>query len=210
MSEVNSEKPKVTRRSSLKCRRIKAKPNPAPMGAVKKNGKRSSISWGQIDTFEFKEMKPTFQENTEIEKEKTKESEERHKKFLETRRRSISNEFISEKNMMKACIDFIDEIFKEEINESKKKDLEKINETQESYSSFKNEDSNKKDKKDKKKESSSSSDNSSSKSSCSSPNCSFRKAFNRKKNESKKDKENDNKIELKEIKSPKPEKKKRR
>ena len=118
MSEVNSEKPKVTRRSSLKCRRINAKPNPAPVGAVKKNGKRSSISWGQIDTFEFKEMKPKFQENTEINKEKTKEEEERHKKFLETRRRSISNEFISEKDMMKACINFIEEIFEEEKNKS--------------------------------------------------------------------------------------------
>ena len=211
MSEVNSEKPKVTRRSSLRCRRINVKPNPAPAGAVKKNGKRSSISWGQIDTFEFKEMKPTFQENTEINKEKTKESEERHKKFLETRRRSITNEFISDKDMMKACINFIEEIFDEEKNKSKKKELEKINETQESDSSSKNEDNNKKDKKSKnskKKESSSSSDNSSSESSCSSPNCLFRKEFNRKNNENKKDKENDKKIEKKELKSPKFEKKK--
>jgi len=209
MSEVNSEKPKVTRRSSLKCRRINAKPNPAPVGAVKKNGKRSSISWGQIDTFEFKEMKPKFQENTEINKEKTKEEEERHKKFLETRRRSISNEFISEKDMMKACINFIEEIFDEEKNKSKKKELEKINETQESYSSSKNEEvNNKKSKNVKREESSSSSDSSSSESSCNSPNCSFRREFNRKNNESKKDKESDKKIEKKVLKSPKFEKKK--
>jgi len=96
-----------------------------------KNMKRSSISWGQIDTFEFKEMKPKFQGNTEINKEKTKEEEERHKKCLETRRRSISNEFISEKDMMKACINFIEKVFEEEKNKSKKKELEKINETQE-------------------------------------------------------------------------------
>ena len=208
MSEVNNEKPKVTRRSSLKCRRINAKPNPTPVGAVKKNGKRSSISWGQIDTFEFKEMKPTFQENKEIVKEKTKEEEERHKKFLETRRRSISNEFISEKDMMKACIKFIEEIFEEERNQSENQELEKINETHDSYSSYKNEEKNKKGKKGKRKESSSSSDSSSSKSSCSRSNCSFRREFNRKNNESKKDKENDKKIEKKGIKSPKPEKKK--
>ena len=204
MSEVNNEKPKVTRRSSLKSRRINVTPTPVT-GAVKKNGKRSSISWGQIDTFEFKEMKPTFQENTEIEKEKTKEAEERHKKFLENRRRSISNEFISEKDMMKVCTNFIDELFEEEENKLKKKDLEKINEAQDSYSSSKNEDYKKKAKR---KVSSSSSDSSSSKSSCSCSNCSFRREFNKRKNENKMDEESDKKVEKKEIKSPKPEKKK--
>ena len=39
MSEVNSEKPKVTRRSSLKCRRINTKLNPDPVGQSKKIGK---------------------------------------------------------------------------------------------------------------------------------------------------------------------------
>ena len=72
MSEVNSEKPKVTRRSSLRCRRINVKPNPAPAGAVKKNGKRSSISWGQIDTFEFKEMKPIFKKQEILEDESSR------------------------------------------------------------------------------------------------------------------------------------------
>jgi len=205
MSEVNTEKPKVTRRSSLKCRRINAKPTPAPVGAMKKNGKRSSISWGQIDTFEFKEMKPTFQENTEINKEQTKEEEERHKKFLETRRRSITNEFVPEKDMKKVCINFIDELIDEETNKSKKKELEKINEAQESESSSKNEEyNNKKSKKIKKKESSSS-DNSSSESSCTRSNCSFRRNFIKKNKEKE---ENNKKIEIKEIKSPKFEAKK--
>ena len=202
MSEVNTEKPKVTRRSSLKCRRINAKPTPAPVGAVKKNGKRSSISWGQIDTFEFKEMKPTFQENTEINKEQTKEEEERHKKFLETRRRSITNEFVPEKDMKKVCIDFIDELIDEETNKSKKKELEKINEAQESESSSKNEEYNNKKSKKVKKEESSSSDNSSSESSCTRSNCSFRRNF------IKQNKENNKKFEKKEIKSPKFETKK--
>ena len=57
MSEANNPKPKAYRRSSLKSRRINIKPN--PIGELKKNGKRRSISWGQINTFEFNENKKT-------------------------------------------------------------------------------------------------------------------------------------------------------
>ena len=111
----NNAKPKVYRRSSLKSKNIGIKPIPNPNSPVKKNGKRTSISWGQIDTFEFKEMKPTFQENEEIVKKQTEESDERHKKFIENRRRSIKNEFVSEKNMIKMSENLIDEIFNEEM-----------------------------------------------------------------------------------------------
>ena len=111
----NNAKPKVFRRSSLKCKNINVKPNPNPNTSIKKNGKRTSISWGQIDTFEFKEMKPTFQENEEIVKKQTEESDERHKKFIENRRRSIKNEFVSEKQLEKMSENLIDEIFNEEM-----------------------------------------------------------------------------------------------
>ena len=63
ISNDNNAKPKVIRRSSFKSKNLNIKPNPNPNSSVKKNGKRTSISWGQIDTFEFNEMKPTFQEN---------------------------------------------------------------------------------------------------------------------------------------------------
>ena len=103
MSEANNTnaKPKTYRRSSLKSRRINIKPN--PVGELKKNGKRRSISWGETNTFEFNENKTTFKEDKEVHKEQTKEEEERHKKFLENRRRSISNEFITEKEMIRVC-----------------------------------------------------------------------------------------------------------
>ena len=111
----NNAKPKVVRRSSLKSKNLNIKPKPNPNTSEKKDGKRKSISWGQIDTFEFKEMKPTFQENEEIEKKQTEESDERHKKFIESRRRSIQNEFIPEKQMIKMSENLISEIFDEEM-----------------------------------------------------------------------------------------------
>ena len=115
ISNDNNAKPKVIRRSSFKSKNLNIKPNPNPNSSVKKNGKRTSISWGQIDTFEFNEMKPTFQENEEIVKKQTEESDERHKKFIEDRRRSIKNEFVSEKQMIKMSENLIDEIFNEEM-----------------------------------------------------------------------------------------------
>ena len=193
MSEANNAKPKVYRRSSLKSRRINIKPN--PIGELKKNGKRRSISWGQINTFEFNENKPTFQENTEIVKEQTKEEEERHKKFLENRRRSISNEFISEKEMLRICKNLVDEIFDEERKSTGNDDLGEISESGESDKKQKNKEKNKKDKKDKKskrKESSESSSSSSSNSyysSCSCSSCQRRKESLKKESERKKEKE---------------------
>ena len=111
----NDAKPKVYRRSSLKSKNLNIKINPNPNSPVKKNGKRTSISWGQIESFDFKEMKPTFQENEEVLKKQTEESDERHKKFIEQRRRSIQNEFIPEKQIIKMSENLIDEIFNEEM-----------------------------------------------------------------------------------------------
>ncbi len=64
-------------------------------------------------------MKPKFQENTEINKEKTKESEERQKKFFETGRRSASK--ISSIKFMHAFIMSFSDInsFEKENNKSK-------------------------------------------------------------------------------------------
>ena len=219
MSEANNAKPKVYRRSSLKSRRINIKPN--PIGELKKNGKRRSISWGQINTFEFNENKPTFQENTEIVKEQTKEEEERHKKFLENRRRSISNEFISEKEMLRICKNLVDEIFDEERKSTGNDDLGEISESGESDKKQKNKEKNKKDKKDKKskrKESSESSSSSSSNSyysSCSCSSCQRRKESLKKEKEKEKNKEknkkskkNDKKSEKKDSKPEKKQEKK--
>ena len=219
MSEANNPKPKVYRRSSLKSRRINIKPN--PIGELKKNGKRRSISWGQINTFEFNENKPTFQENTEIVKEQTKEEEERHKKFLENRRRSISNEFISEKEMLRICKNLVDEIFDEERKSTGNDDLGEISESGESDKKQKNKEKNKKDKKDKKskrKESSESSSSSSSNSyysSCSCSSCQRRKESLKKEKEKEKNKEknkkskkNDKKSEKKDSKPEKKQEKK--
>ena len=196
MSEANNPKPKAYRRSSLKSRRINIKPN--PIGELKKNGKRRSISWGQINTFEFNENKPTFQENTEINKEHTKEEEERHKKFLENRRRSISNEFISEKEMIRICKNLVDEIFDEERKSIGNADLGEVSVSEESKNSDKKQKKKEKDKKDKKNkkskkskrsESSSSSSSKSYYSSCSCSSCQRRKESLNKENERKKEKE---------------------
>jgi len=225
MSEANNTnanaKPKTYRRSSLKSRRINIKPN--PVGELKKNGKRRSISWGETNTFEFNENKTTFKEDKEVHKVQTKEEEERHKKFLENRRRSISNEFITEKEMVRLCKNLVDEIFDEEKKITGNDDLGEISDAIESLSSQsdkkkknnKKDIKEKKDKKEKKRESSSSSSSSSSPSSyyssCSCSSCqrrkkSLQKEKEKKEKEKKSSKKNDKKKE-KRDKSPKYEKK---
>ena len=166
VNNVNAQ-PKVSRRSSLRIRNPKSK----PIATLNNKGKRSSISWGQIDTFEFKEMKPSFQESKDITK-KDKEEEERHQKFIENRRKSIQNEFQSLKDMIKISKDFVEEMFGEEEKafieknvKSGKDSLKQINESSESKSYSSKESDNKKNKK---KNSPKSSKSSSSKSSSSS------------------------------------------
>ena len=95
MSTNNNEaKPKAVRRSSLKNRNLTPK---FSLEALKTKQKRSSISWGQVNAFKFKEFNnPTLEETKTISQE---EKDEKHKKFLETRRRSIQNEFVPSKMM---------------------------------------------------------------------------------------------------------------
>ena len=56
----SEQKPKL-RRSSLKTNDSNA-PN-----LIKIKEKRHSVSWGKSDTFQFKQMKATFQESKDVE-----------------------------------------------------------------------------------------------------------------------------------------------
>ena len=67
---------------------------------LKLKNKRNSVSWGQSNTFQFKAMKAMFQESSDIDKPK-KETEEKHKQFIESRKKSIKNEFSIVKELMK-------------------------------------------------------------------------------------------------------------
>ena len=112
-------KPKVpVRRSSLKNRNQTPK---FPLDILKGKAKRNSISWGQTDTFKFKENNPTLQETKNLAKKETDEAEEKHKKFLETRRRSVQNEFVPQKKMKEKSKELVEE---EINNEELKKNME--------------------------------------------------------------------------------------
>ena len=87
------------RRSSLKGKDLKQKLDPNNLLKVTK-GKRHSVSFGQSNTFQFKQMKAMFEEKTDINKPKA-ENKEEHNKFVESRRKSIKNEFLLVKEMMK-------------------------------------------------------------------------------------------------------------
>ena len=95
MSTKTDEKPKG-RRSSLKSHET----NQLDAAALKLKNKRNSVSWGQSNTFQFKAMKAMFQESNDINKPK-KETEEKHKQFIESRKKSIKNEFSIVKELMK-------------------------------------------------------------------------------------------------------------
>ena len=95
MSTKTDEKPKG-RRSSLKTHDS----NQLESAALKLKNKRNSVSWGQSNTFQFKAMKAMFQESNDINK-PSKENEAKHKQFLESRKKSIKNEFSIVKEMMK-------------------------------------------------------------------------------------------------------------
>ena len=91
----NFEKPKG-RRSSLKTH---DNSQLAPSDLVKLKNKRNSVSWGQSNTFQFKAMKAMFQETNDINK--PVKDEAKHKQFIESRKKSIKNEFSIVKELMK-------------------------------------------------------------------------------------------------------------
>ena len=95
------------RRSSLKSGTGN---NLDPQNLLKiKQGVRHSVSFGQSNTFQFKAMKAMFQESFDANKPK-KLCEEEHKKFLDSRKKSIKNEFSLVKELIKNNKNMIEEI----------------------------------------------------------------------------------------------------
>ena len=118
--ENNIEKPqKGPRRSSLKNSGGKLDPN--EILKIKK-GVRHSVSFGQSNTFQFKAMKAMFEESHDADKPK-KMTEEEHNKFIESRKKSIKNEFSIVKEMMKKNKNIIEEL--EDSDEEVKKNTDK-------------------------------------------------------------------------------------
>ena len=113
-SDQNAKKSvKEARRSSLKNSESK------PQGALLKlKEKRNSVSWGKSDTFQFKQMKATFQESKDVD---DKEKESKHKEFVENRRKSIKDEFSLVKEALKKKIIEEDD---DETNDELKKNTE--------------------------------------------------------------------------------------
>ena len=121
MSTEQNPKKKIieARRSSLKTT------DSNPHNLIKLKEKRHSVSWGKSDTFQFKQMKATFQESKDVElpeKEK-KEKQTKHKEFVENRRKSIKDEFSLVKEALKKNI--IEEEDDEETNDEVKKNTDK-------------------------------------------------------------------------------------
>ena len=113
-----SEEPpkrKENRRSSLKT-------DNNPQDLLKLKNKRHSVSWGKSDTFQFKQMKATFQESKNVEI-PDKDKESKHKEFVENRRKSIKDEFSLVKEALKKKI--IEEDEDEETNDELKKNTNK-------------------------------------------------------------------------------------
>ena len=118
MSTEQNPKKKIleTRRSSLKTT------DSNPHNLIKLKEKRHSVSWGKSDTFQFKQMKATFQETKDVEA-PNKEQEVKHKEFVENRRKSIKDEFSLVKEALKKNI--IEEEDDEETNDEVKKNTDK-------------------------------------------------------------------------------------
>ena len=139
MSAKTEEKPKG-RRSSLKTHET----NQLESAALKLKNKRNSVSWGQSNTYQFKAMKAMLQESNDINK-PSKENEAKHKQFLESRKKSIKNEFSIVKEMMKNNQNLMeeeddeDEEVKENTDKNIKIGKEGLNEESESSSSSNNE-----------------------------------------------------------------------
>jgi hypothetical protein len=140
-----AEPKKPVRRSSLKSGDGNNKLD--PQNLLKFKGKRHSVSFGQSNTFQFKAMKAMFQESHDVDKPK-KSTEEEHKKFVESRKKSIKNEFSLVKEMLKKNKNIIEEL--EDSDEEVKKNTDKNikighdNLNEESSSSSNSEDENEK------------------------------------------------------------------
>ena len=117
MSSEQNKKKSLTeaRRSSLKT------PN-NNQNLLKLKEKRHSVSWGKSDTFQFKQMKATFQESKNVEI-PDKDKESKHQEFVENRRKSIKDEFSLVKEALKKKI--IEEDEDEETNDELKKNTNK-------------------------------------------------------------------------------------
>ena len=106
------------RRSSLKG----SKPIDAHNLLKLKKGVRHSVSFGQSNTFQFKAMKAMFEESHDAAKPKKLTAEE-HNKFVESRKKSIKDEFAIVKEMMKNNKNIMEEI--EDSDEEVKKNTDK-------------------------------------------------------------------------------------
>ena len=141
MSSTNNDlPPKRERRSSLK-----ADNNGSKLGSIlTRKNKRNSVSFGQSCTFQFKEMKATFKESKDLNTNE-KEKAEKHKNFVENRRKSIQNEFSLVKELMKNKMieedddDEEEERVKQNTCRNVKMGHEALNEVSESSSSSDNE-----------------------------------------------------------------------
>ena len=116
---MSSEQPK---RKLTEGRRSSLKSSDNNTQALKLKEKRHSVSWGKSDTFQFKQMKATFQESKDVEI-PDKEKEIKHKEFVENRRKSIKDEFSIVKEALKKKI--IEEEDDEETNDEVKKNTDK-------------------------------------------------------------------------------------
>ena len=121
VEESKTQEKKQGRRSSLKATDSGSKLDPQNILKIKE-GKRHSVSFGQSNTFQFKAMKAMFQESHDADKPK-KLTEEEHKKFIESRKKSIKNEFSIVKEMMKSNKNIIEEL--EDSDEEVKKNTDK-------------------------------------------------------------------------------------
>ena len=117
---VQNQKKPGGRRSSLKPSDASNK-----LGVKIKGNKRHSVSFGQSNTFQFKEMKAMFQENHDAEKSKNL-NEKEHKQFVENRRKSIKNEYAMVKELMKKNKNIIEEAddSDEEVKKNTNKNVE--------------------------------------------------------------------------------------
>ena len=117
--ELEKSKPKA-RRSSLKENGLHTKLDPENLLKYPK-AQRRSVSFGQVNTFLFKKMKANFEEKTD-DTDSKKVNKEEHKKFVEFRKKSIKNEFLLVKEMMKKDQNTIKEL--EDSDEEVKKNTD--------------------------------------------------------------------------------------
>ena len=120
--EVNAEKKEIKggRRSSLKGKGLQSQID--SVNLLQEKGKRHSVSFGQVNTFQFKAMKAMFAE-AKVEEKPKRHSKEDHNKFLESRKKSIKNEFALVKELMKKKQDVIEE--EEDSDEEVKRNTDK-------------------------------------------------------------------------------------